>query len=65
MASNKTLHKSIERSLKRLNGLLNRKRYTKTQKGWEAATERIQQEESKILLLQQQIQFNNLENKNE
>jgi len=64
MASNKTLHKSIERSLKRLKGLLNRKRYTKTQKGWEASTERIRQEESKIILLKQQIIFNDISGNN-
>lgn len=61
MANNKTLHKAIERCNKRIAQAKNKKRYSRKLEDIEAAENMIKEQESKKLLLGQQIRFNNVQ----
>lgn len=58
MANNKTLLKAIERCDKRIAKAENKKRWSSKWEDKEKAIETISEQESKKLLLQQQIRFN-------
>lgn len=58
MASNKTLHKAIERCDKRIAKARNKRRWSKSILDRDKAQEVIEENESKILRLRQQIKFN-------
>lgn len=58
MANNKTLNKAIERCDKRIAKAENKKRWSSKWEDKENAIETIKKQESKKLLLQQQIQLN-------
>lgn len=58
MANNKTLHKAIERCEKRIAQAKNKKRWSRTWEGKDKADETIKEQESKKLVLRQQIAFN-------
>lgn len=60
MANNKTLHNAIERCEKRITKAKNKRRWSKSILDRDKAHETILENESKILRLRQQIQFNNL-----
>ncbi len=58
MANNKTLHKAIERCDKRIAQAKNKKRWSRTWEDKDKADETIKEQESKKLVLRQQIAFN-------
>ena len=61
MANNKTLHKAIDRCDKRIDQAKNKKRYSRKPEDIEVAERMIKEQESKKLLLEQQIRFNNVQ----
>lgn len=58
MANNKTLHKAIERCDKRIAQAKNKKRWSRAWEDKDKADETIREQESKKLVLRQQIAFN-------
>lgn len=58
MANNKTLHKAIERCDKRIAQAKNKKRWSRTWEDKDKSDETIREQESKKLVLRQQIAFN-------
>lgn len=58
MAGNRTLQRAIERCEKRLSRARNKLRCSKSELDRDAARKAIQEQESKILRLRQQIIFN-------
>ena len=58
MANNKTLHKAIERCDKRIAQAKNKLRWSRTWEDKDAAQATIDEQESKKLVLRQQIAFN-------
>lgn len=61
MAGNKSILKGIERCNKRIARAQNKKKYSRKPEDIEAAESMIKEQESKKLLLQQQIRFNNVQ----